>query len=262
MNLALSLLALALGPLLYSACRNTDFARSALDGLLYASIAGLVIVHIVPDVYATAGFMSLVFLVAGIFIAFVVERLPEGGGQDRYGWIIALGALGLALHAMVDGIALLPGNHLADAIGHEGHSHGDIRNLGGADGHDHDHGHGSGLQGLLGNYLAIGVILHRIPVGMAIWSTVRPLFGTALAVAALALIAVATSAAYLLGQPVIDLMEARSVAFFQAFVAGSLLHVIVFTSARRHSPTPATAVGERLGVIVAIFILIMVPHAH
>ena len=42
MNLFLGLLALALGPLLYFACQRLTISRSALDGLLFITIAGIV----------------------------------------------------------------------------------------------------------------------------------------------------------------------------------------------------------------------------
>ena len=248
MNLALSLLALVLGPLLYGAFQRIDVVRSALDGLLFVTIAGIVVVHIVPDVFDTAGFLALAFLVAGVGLAFLVERWPAVGDNDRYTWIILLGAVGLVIHATMDGIALLPGDHLH-----------------GAEVDDHD----SGLAELFGNHLALGVILHRIPVGMAIWWTVRPRLGKAVAIGALAIIAVGTSAAYMLGEPVIALMEAKGVACFQAFVAGTLLHVIVFTSVLNESATKEglhahthTIVGERLGIMVGLILLFLVPHAH
>ena len=253
MNLVLSLVALALGPILYGACQKNNLVRSVLDGLLFVTIAGIVVVHIVPDVYSIAGVTALAFLAAGVAVAFLVERRPAVGDANRYGWIIFLGAIGLALHAAMDGIALLPGDHL-----HELEA--DLQ-----EGHDHDHDHESGLEGLLSNHLALGVILHRIPVGMAIWWVVRPQLGTIMAVGALAIIAFATSAAFLLGEPVIELMEARSVAFFQAFVAGTLLHVIVLSSVgtqSREESHAKTVVAERLGIVIGLFILFMVPHAH
>ncbi len=270
MNLALSLFALILGPLLYISCQNRVFARSALDGLLFVSIAGLVIVHIVPDVYAIAGLTALAFMVIGVVVAFMVERVPDVGGKDHYRWIVVLGAIGLALHAAMDGVALVPTEDLPDFRGlsapdpdhidhdHAGHDHDD---------HGHSHDHGSGLEGLLSNHLALGVILHRIPVGMAIWSAVRPRMGTAFAAGALAIIAAATSAAYLLGEPVVALMEGSSLACFQAFVAGTLLHVIVFSSANRETDKtltvdPVAIFGERLGIVAALLILFLVPHAH
>ena len=253
MNLALSLVALALGPVLYGACQKIDVVRSALDGLLFVTIAGIVVVHIVPDVFNAAGFVALAFLAAGVIVAFLVERWPALGDGDRYSWIILLGAIGLVIHAAMDGIALLPNDSLHGAE---------------VEAHDDD-AHESRLAGLLGNHLALGVILHRIPVGMAIWWTVRPRLGKTVAIAALAIIAVGTSAAYLLGEPVIALMEAKGVAYFQAFVAGTLLHVIVFTSVRRdaekleetHAHTH-TVVGERLGIMAGLILLFLVPHVH
>lgn len=251
MNLALSLVALALGPLLYGACQKIDYVRSALDGLLFVTIAGIVLVYIAPEVFDIAGLTAMAFLVAGVGFAFLVERWPALGEGDRYSWIIVLGAIGLGIHATIDGIALLPEGHLNGAE---------------VDALD-DHDHGAGLAGLLENHLALGVILHRIPVGMAIWWTVRPRLGKTIAIGALTIIAVATSSAYLLGEPVIALMEAKGVACFQAFVAGTLLHVIVFTSVQRHKGPSIeshaqTVVGERLGIIAGLLLLFLVPHAH
>lgn len=253
MNLVLSFVALALGPVLYAMFQKKDLVRSALDGLLFVTIVGIVVVYIVPEALEIAGFTVLIFLVAGLLFAFYVERHPAVGSGDRYSWIILLGALGLALHAVMDGIALLPGDHLHEL----------------ADDHDHgvEHSDESGLAGLFSNHLAIGVILHRIPVGMAIWWTIRPRLGSGAAIGALAIIAIATSASYLLGEPVIAMMEVTSVAYFQAFVAGTLLHVIVFSSIQRHADHHSasharTVVGERLGIIVGIILLFLVPHGH
>ena len=102
---------------------------------------------------------------------------------------------------------------------------------------------------------------------MAIWWVVRPRLGRPVAIGALAIIAVVTSAAYIPGEPVVALMEARSVACFQAFVAGTLLHVIVLTPFESDENKPETlnasiVVGERLGILLGIVLLFLVPHAH
>lgn len=251
MNLALSLVALALGPLVYGAFQKIDIVRSALDGLLYVTVAGIVLIYIAPDVFGVAGFTALAFMAAGVGFAILVGRWSAPGKSDRYSWVVLLGAIGLGIHSMIDGIALLPGESL----------HGPEA------GSPNDHASEAGLAGLLSNHLAVGVILHRIPVGMAIWWTVRPQLGKKVAIGALVIIAAATSTAYLLGDTVLALLEAKSVACFQAFVAGTLLHVIVFTSIQRHkTPSGAshaqTVVGERLGIITGLLLLFLVPHAH
>ena len=79
MNLALSLVALALGPVLYGACQKVDYARSALDGLLFVTIAGIVLVHIAPEVADIAGVGALLFLAAGVGFAFFVEHWADQG---------------------------------------------------------------------------------------------------------------------------------------------------------------------------------------
>ena len=178
--------------------------------------------------------LAFVFVLLGIGFALFVERSSVAERQSRYGWVVAIAAIGLAIHAAVDGLALIP-----DASMH------DLRN------HDHD-GVGHQLDVLLSNHLALGVIVHRIAVGAAIWWTLRPLLGKAIATGALLIIAVATAAAYWLGPPIIALMHTSGVALFQAFVAGTLLHVIVLVNVRQSDSATENeqriqVVGERPG---------------
>ncbi len=257
MLLILSLVALALGPVLYGVFREMGSVRRSLDGFLFVAIAGIVVVHIVPETYEIAGLQAITFLALGIAFAFGVERRPLMASGGRYAWVVMLGALGLILHAAMDGIALLPGELLHD------HGHGDLA----AGAQDHEHEDEEGIGALLTNHLALGVILHRIPVGMAIWWTLRPIMGSAVAVGALALIALATSAAYLFGEPVIHLMQSSAVASFQAFVAGTLMHVIMFSSIRQGSEDSESrlsynALSERLGILAGLCLVFLVPHAH
>ena len=253
MNLALSLIALVAGPLLYRACQSKTILRSALDGLLFVTISGIVIIHILPEVYSEAGFVAIVILAGGAGFAFLAERWPVNGDRTAYSWAIVLAAIGLALHAAMDGLALIPSDHL---------------NLGHVHGHDHDaRGSDSVVASLSNNQLALGVILHRIPIGMAIWWTVRPQLGRAAAIGTLTIIALATTVTYTLSDPLINLLESTQIAYFQAFVAGTLMHVIVFSSVR--SPDilamanrEQLVMGERLGIVAGLLILYLLPSVH
>jgi len=253
MSLFLSLVALVLGPVLYSLFDRHGTIRSSLDGFLFATIAGLVVVYILPDAFDTAGVAAIGFLLLGVGFAFIIERQPRVLGTDRYSWIVAMGALALIVHAAMDGIALLPGEHA-----HTAHSHSHAVD---------QHSDGGWLGGLPGNHLALGVILHRIPVSMAVWWTLRPQLGSLVAAAALGLIAIGTIGAYMLGEPAVALMQSGSIACFQAFVAGTLLHVIVCSTVHSgpqypDAPHRRSVIGERLGVIAGLILLFMVPHAH
>ncbi len=81
--------------------------------------------------------------------------------------------------------------------------------------------------------LGLAVVLHRAPVGFVIWWMIRPRYGTGKAVAALTLIAVGTLTGYLAA----DAFEGHlglEGGLFQAFVGGSLLHVLLHQVRRDH----------------------------
>jgi hypothetical protein len=140
--------------------------------------------------------------------------------------VLALAALGLVIHAALDGIALLP----------------------------------SGSRDL-----AYAVILHRLPVGMAIWWSLRPNLGLAAALVAFALIIAASAASFVLGAPMIDLAEARSVAWIQAFISGSLIHIVAFGVSHDHDKHVEPVAqfqdwGYRLGILIGLFVVFTSPQ--
>lgn len=262
MTLALSILALLAGPLLYVLGRRSANLRQVIDGFVFITVAGIVCVFITPAAIEAGGVQAVVALLLGLGFPVAVERIFERSMQRAHVFILLLAALGLVVHAVIDGIALLPGPQLTN---------------------DPAVVRGDGLYGsLFDNQLALGVILHRLPVGMAIWWSVRESFGTAAAVGTFLLIIAATTAAFVLGEPVIELASTRTLAAFQAFVAGSLVHVVVFGVTHdhhAHSHGANERRGEhaahhgalrvvqggwayRVGILVGMFIVFTVPHLH
>lgn len=236
MNLALSMLALLLGPFIYAAGRRQPMVRQVLDGFVLVAVSGIVCVHIVPDAVAGGGRAVLVPLIVGLLFPIAIEKVFHHSLREAHVLIVLLAALALAVHAVIDGIALLtPG--LAERAA-------------------------SGLGFGSGNELALGVILHRLPVGMAIWWSVRPSFGVVPALATYALIGIATSASYFLGGDAVAWAETREIALFQAFVAGSLVHVVAFGSSHDHDgdTTAGSSWGFRVGILLAMFIVFTVPR--
>lgn len=195
MTLILSIAALLAGPLIYAAGRHNPVARKVLDLLIIAAIAFIILVHILPEAYAQAGWVAIAIAVLGIAFPMVLERLFHHAADTAHLVIVFIAIVGLILHAVIDGLALFPDGS---------------------------------------NNLAHAIILHRIPVGMAIWWVVRPNFGTVIAVAIFALIIAATSAGYFIGDQVMALADARSLSLLQAFVAGSLIHVALFGAKHEH----------------------------
>lgn len=195
MNLILSIAALLLGPLLYGIGRRNRNAGRVLNALVVAAITAIICVHIIPEAWDVAGTSSILVLGAGALFPVVLEQMFRKAHDTAHLFIVALAAAGLVLHALIDGLALLPGT-----------------------------GHGT----------AWAIILHRLPVGMAIWWVVRPNFGTPIAIGMFIAVVLASTAGFVAGDEIFDFAEARSVALLQAFVAGSMAHVALFGVNHRH----------------------------
>ncbi len=196
MTLILSIAALLLGPLIYAAARDNQTARRVLDALIVITIAVIIAVHIIPAAIQHGGTLAVTLIVLGIIFPVLLERLFRKATDAAHLVIVAIAAMGLLIHAIVDGIALLPQS---------------------------------------GTGLAYAIILHRLPVGMALWWAIRPNFGKIIAIAAFALISLATAAGYFIGDSIIELAEARTLAMLQAFVSGSLIHVVAFGVRHKHN---------------------------
>ena len=228
MNLILSILALLLGPGIYALSRGNRIARQVLDGFIFITIAGIICVNIIPEALAVGGMLAVVFLVLGIAFPVVVEHGFRSALHEAHVVVLILAALGLVIHATIDGIALLPAQ---------------------------------------GSDLAHAVILHRLPVGMAIWWSLRPSLGTPVAVAAIVTVSIATALSYLLGAPVVELAEAKSLALVQAFVSGSLIHIVAFGITHEHD-TPIEPVAKsqdwsyRVGILLGLFLVFTAPQLN
>lgn len=188
MNFLLSTFALLLGPFIYALGRRNRTVRHGLDVFIIVAVAWIIGVHIIPESVTTGGLLAIVFLAAGIAFPVVIQRVLHVATGTAHFAMTALAAVALALHAVIDGVALIPGN---------------------------------------GGHLPVAVMLHRLPVGMAIWWTFRPAIGNGSAIAAFVIIVVATAIAFFSAAPVVELAESRNLALFQAFVSGSLIDLVV-----------------------------------
>ena len=203
----------------------------------------------VPSALSSGGSLALVFLLLGLGFPVGLERVFRRAIHQAHSFILLIAALGLVIHALIDGIALLPAPPAQP---------------------------GGGVADLWSNQLALGVILHRLPVGMAIWWSLRPQFGRNAAIVMFAVIIVATAISYGFAGPVLAVAETSSVAYFQSFVAGSLVHVVAFGVSHTHDShvegelapgesgaTPSSdAWGYRLGILVGMFLVFTLPYLH
>lgn len=71
MNLALSILALLLGPVIYAMSRKNRVARQILDGFIFITIAGIVCVNIIPEALGVGGTFAVIFLLLGLALSLI-----------------------------------------------------------------------------------------------------------------------------------------------------------------------------------------------
>lgn len=226
--LALSLIALLFGPFLYRMASQRNRTLSLLDGFIFVAITGLVLVYILPESFLLGGWMTLLFALAGLFGPTLIERVFRRAARQTHIAAMGLGLAGICLHAMVDGSALAP-HHGA----HEGH----------------------------GTLLPFAVILHRLPVGLTIWWLLKPAFGSWMAASVLGLVGLATVSGFALGSILTTELSGRGIAYFQALVAGSLLHVVFHqphlddTACGCAPPTSLSRWFEGIGALLGIVLM-------
>ncbi|MFQ5609369.1 MAG: hypothetical protein ACE5F8_03775, partial [Woeseiaceae bacterium] len=108
MTFILSAVALFLGPFLYALGQKTPTARQILDGFIFITIAGIVCVDIIPQSISNGGVYAFAFLVLGLAFPVVLEKNFRKAVPHAHEVVLLLAAIGLILHAAIDGIALLP----------------------------------------------------------------------------------------------------------------------------------------------------------
>mgnify|MGYP001291065592 CR=1 FL=1 len=222
--LALSILALLAGPLLFRLFQGSRESNAALDGFVRISLAGLLLVHILPQSLGLFGWPAAGIFLAGAVLPMLAHGLFRTQGPRALNWEVSLGLAGLALHTFLDGVALHP---------FEGSPEGDS--------------------------LAFAVVLHRLPVGLAVWWLVRPRVKAAVAV--FALIVLSTLLGESLGGSFLG-ESARWMSAFQAFMAGALLHVVVGHSFQLSQALTRKSekIASGLGGLLAIVLLLVASH--
>jgi hypothetical protein len=162
----------------------------------------------------------------GLIAPALVHRWLHGRGSREAISALGLGSLALSVHAVMDGVALAGGGH--------GDAH--------------------------GNMLTVAVVLHRLPVGIAIWWVARPALGPVAAWSAIVVVSLATVAGFVLGEGAMTDASTWGLGIFQALMAGFLLHVVSHhRDARGGEPSRLASVA---GALVATAFLVGVTLAQ
>jgi zinc transporter ZupT len=222
--LALSLLALGIGPLWGALLRKTAWSADFLNGVVLVSLSGVVLLHVLPHTIEKAGWSAIAVAAGGFALPFIAERWRHGGNDGRASALLPVIVTSLGVHAFFDGAAL---------VQHTGQA-----------------------QDL---YVATAVVLHRLPDGLAIWSVVSAVRGKRVAAWVLAALAGFTVLGFGLAGQVVG---GAGVALLQAFVAGSVLHVVLHPSNAQDARAQVRAVAATMGALVGLGLTIFLTLAH
>ncbi len=192
LQLAGALAAPFVGAFLYGWLHGNARAVRFVDGFMFIVVPALVAWQVLPQAWAEHGALTLVVIALGIGTPALIERASHTLAAHTDNLALLAGLSGLGLHALLEGVALAPE----------------------------------------GAVIAAPVILHRIPVGLAIWWILRPRHGFVGGLLGIGFIAAATVVGYALGGEVVG--DGEGIGLYQAFVGGSLVHVVFHQTRHDH----------------------------
>ena len=231
--LFLSVSVLALGPILGELARRVKRVGPLLEGFVIGSVFSLVFFFLLPEAIEETGALALLFAGLGLVVLTLMERGLSMAPKRAHSVALAIGVLGLILHTTLDGFALA-GSAKSESL------------------------------------LGIGVVIHRVPVAVTLWWLVRPRYGVRWALSALLLAGAFTIGGFFIGDEALAHSGVHSLALFQAFVAGTLLHVVFHGGGGAHGHDDdarvfGLAIPESLGAIAGVALVGALPsmgHEH
>ena len=190
-----ALLAPLAGVVIYVTLHHRARTVRLLDTAVIVALPPLVAVQVLAHAWADRSLMPVVMVALGAGLLAVVERLSQTLARYTGDVTILFAVLGLSLHALLEGSALTAGASPA---------------------------------------FVLAVVLHRVAVGLLIWWLVAPRHGAGAAAVGVAAILAATAAGYVVGTGVVADVHSVHSHLLEAFVAGTLLHVVLHQGREDH----------------------------
>jgi len=226
--LIFSVLVLIAAPLMARVVGHMPAFKAGLDGFVLLTVVGLITITLLPEALSHGGLIALVVAALGFTLPWVAEFLFFKSEEMTHRVLMLIAALALVVHAASDG-AILAFANKADE----------------------------------GPFLAAGIILHRIGVGVAVWWLLRPVLTTLGGLAVLAALGVMTIVGYFMVYFAGEWYNIPLVGYWQAFAAGSLFHVVMHPlEDHETAPVPKTELAHRIGTAFGILFVVALILAH
>jgi hypothetical protein len=228
--LILSAVALSFGPLIAGVLQRRSQLHALLDGFILVMVGGLALLHLLPYARDNIGAWCILFAAIGAFLPLYAERKLHRHESDESSSILWLAVIGLVLHASLDGAALAANQQGMHEHLTEGWS------------------------------LPLAILLHRVPVGLLIWWSVRPQLGSKIALAILAAIAGATFVGHALSSFLLPLSVGPVSGIIFSLLAGGLLHVVMdHRHQSEHGEARVSPAWAASGTVLALLIFFLLP---
>lgn len=231
LSLALLLIITLMAPLLAGITRRFGFLRAALDGFVLMTVVGLVVLVLVPDALIHQGEIAFFMILAGFLLPAVAEFIAHKRGRSKencqkvqqktHKVVLLISAFAIILHGMADGALLSLSKSMQTS-----------------------------------DFLSTGIIAHRVGIALTLWWLLKPYIPDWGSYLILALFSVMTYAGFAMADQMTPLVEASLAGYWQAFAAGSLLHVVLHPLRERNIPVLTILRGHRAGTLVALVFIV------
>lgn len=226
--LILSVLVLLAAPLLAQVVNRVPALKGGIDGFVLLTVLGLVTLTLLPESLERVGGFGLLIALIGFILPWASEYLFHKTEEITHRIVMLVATLALVIHAASDGALLAVAK---DSV------------------------HGS--------FLATGVLLHRVGVAIAVWWLLRPVLTTIGGISVLAAMGAMTIVAYLMVIFAGEWYDVPLAGYWQAFAAGSLLHVVLHpVGDHDHAPIASTHTSHRIGTSLGILFVIGLVASH
>ena len=233
--LSASLLGLALGPLLFRFIRYRSHWYRVLDGFVVVVISGIVLLEVLPEILAHHAVPGLALLAIGLMGPTFLEQQFHRFAKQVHWAALCIAIIGLVIHAFVDGVILC---EVSESL--------------------------LASESLLG----VGVVLHRVPVGLTIWMLFAPRIGRLKATLILGVLALGTIGGFTYEMISGHWHGGEAMVLFQALAAGSILHVVIHRPHEYHQekmqkmPARVFKYGEGIGNLIGLGVLLLITLLH
>ena len=138
-----SLIALGIGPLAVNLSRGNRSFFSALEGFVLISVGGIVLFHVLPHSFKVSGAWAVGAMFMGLMMPMLMEKIQSISHDHVHAFVLVLVLIGFISHTAMDGVMMAKNvKHSPSQMA-----------------------------------IVLGILVHRLPVGLVVWLFVRPIIG-------------------------------------------------------------------------------------